>query len=446
MFPKSQEREGLLQKHVPEDYDASLLEREEDEDGDLEVGRSHPQAAEINLSVEGMTCSGCGDRINNGLASLHGILECDAKFLSASLSARYDPAALTPESIIARVAELGFTARLDSGSTFSAEQMSELVLLLEGSDCRALGCDGIEDLVKTDGELMQMVSSLAIRCVDDSSMLLTVQLEADTDARTVFDRLYASLHPAGLTVVLQEPDRSSVPNADAHWNQRLVVSVCLAIPIAVFSFVTLPEGFLHALWLNVPVRIWIDLLCALPIQIYVALPLYTAAYRTLRYSREVEMDFLIVFSTSVAFLYSVVVMALSAFHLLAAEPWEIDYFYDTTAILITLIVLGRWMEKQAKKNTTTILSSLTHLHVTTALLYQESSPNQNREIDVRLCRPGDLLRVLPGARIPLDGTVVSGASEVDESMLSGEPLPVPKASGSAGYGGGNYRDRKGDGL
>ena len=414
-----------------------LLDREEAED-EIRVNHqpSTSSGLEINLIVEGMTCAGCGDRINNGFSSLPGVFACDAKFLSSSFFARYDPSIITPEQIIARISDLGFSARVDSGSAFSASQIDELEVLLQGPNALTLGSHSIEELLLADAELSQMTSSLSTRELHDvPAVLVVLKLHPDSNARASFDRLYALLAPHGLTITLRASDGDTSSNADAHWNHRLILSACLAIPVAFLSFVALPDSFMHALWLNIPFRTWLQFFFATPIQFYVALPLYTSAYRTLRYSHEVEMDFLITFSTSVAFLYSLILMFLSAAHFLTIPPWEADYFYDTTAILITLIVLGRWMEKQAKKNTTTILASLKHLQVTTALLYEASSPTQTREIDVRLCQSGDLLRVLPGAKIPLDGTVISGVSEVDESMLSGEPLPVPKSPGSAVYGG-----------
>jgi len=182
---------------------------------------------------------------------------------------------------------------------------------------------------------------------------------------------------------------------------------------------------------GLPVKFLVEWICASPLQLYFAIPIYKSAWAAARFSHQANMDTLIMLSTGIAYLYStcisITILALggqSSNHVLD------DVFFDTSGIVLVLILLGRYLELLAKRQTSTALSQLLQLQAETAIL-----ANEDLEIPSYLIQRGDILKVLPGSKIPTDGIVVGGSSHVDESMLTGESLPVKKKKKSTVYGG-----------
>jgi Cu2+-exporting ATPase len=156
------------------------------------------------------------------------------------------------------------------------------------------------------------------------------------------------------------------------------------------------------------------------VQVFIAGPFYPKALKALVFSRVVEMDLLIVLSTSAAYIFSVV----SFGYLIAGEPLSTGQFFETSTLLVTLIMVGRWVAALARQKAVESIS-IRSLQASNAILVDQES-GMEREIDARLLQYGDTFKVLPDTRIPTDGTVITGNSEVDESMLTGESRPVEK--------------------
>ncbi|KAM6521416.1 hypothetical protein FSOLCH5_006172 [Fusarium solani] len=156
------------------------------------------------------------------------------------------------------------------------------------------------------------------------------------------------------------------------------------------------------------------------VQFVVAGPFYPKAIKALVFSKVIEMDLLIVLSTSAAYIFSVV----SFGYLIAGNPLSTGQFFETSTLLVTLIMVGRWVAALARQRAVESIS-IRSLQASTAILVDEKTKTE-REIDARLLQHGDVFKVLPDSRIPTDGTVITGSSEVDESMLTGESRPVEK--------------------
>ncbi|KIX03730.1 copper-translocating P-type ATPase [Rhinocladiella mackenziei CBS 650.93] len=194
-------------------------------------------------------------------------------------------------------------------------------------------------------------------------------------------------------------------------------SSLLTIPVLVLAWAPLPH---HPVIYGS-----VSLALATIIQIVVAGPFYPVAFKNLVFSRLIEVDLLIVLSTSTAYLFSVIAFA----YQVKGEPLSTGDFFEASTLIVSLIMLGRFISSWARQRAAESISFRT-LQASTALLVDGESKT-DLEIDARLLQYGDIFKVSPESRIVTDGTVVSGISEVDESMVTGESRPVFKETGSA---------------
>ena len=219
-------------------------------------------------------------------------------------------------------------------------------------------------------------------------------------------------------------DRERTGREREQWRLRLrvVVGALLSAPLLVGG---MPEIFSWApAWLRDP---WLQLVLATPVQLWVGASFHAGFLRDLRY-RSASMSTLVSLGTNAAYLFSVAVTLWPhVFHAAGAMT-----YYETAAVVITLVVLGRWLELRARGRTSEAIRRLVSLAPRTARVLRAGGEADVPTAEVVV---GDLIRVRPGERLPVDGTVVDGASTVDESMLTGESVPVEKAPGSAVSGG-----------
>lgn len=209
---------------------------------------------------------------------------------------------------------------------------------------------------------------------------------------------------------------------------RLAVSIVLSLPLlwamaghfAFTSFVPVPELFMNP---------WFQLALAAPVQFVIGWPFYVGAFKALR-GGSANMDVLVALGTSAAFFYSLYV-TIGTIGLSAHEMHNIELYYETSAVLITLIVLGKLLEGLAKGRSSDAIKTLMGLQAQTATVIREGVESR---IDISEVAAGDVLIVKPGEKIPVDGVVLDGRSAVDESMLTGESMPVEKKQGDALFG------------
>ena len=207
----------------------------------------------------------------------------------------------------------------------------------------------------------------------------------------------------------------------ARQKRRLMVGAALALPLLVLSMAgdlgLLPHAIVHAPWLG-----WLKLALATPVQFYVGWPYYRGALQALR-NRSANMDVLIALGSSAAYFYSIPVLL----------GWVAGHVYfETAAVIVTLITLGKFLEARAKGRSGQAIRRLLGLQSRTARVEREG---QEVDVSVEQVQVGDVAVVRPGERIPVDGVVVDGQSSVDESMLTGEPMPVDKGVGDEATGG-----------
>ena len=244
------------------------------------------------------------------------------------------------------------------------------------------------------------------------------------------DQLRAAVAAAGYTIPEQievtpesrERDQADRAREIARLRVKLVVGALLAVPVLLGS---MTELFPWAPgWLRNPRLLW---LLTTPVQFWVGGEFHAAFLRELRH-RTTSMNTLVSIGTNAAYFFSVAVTLWPhAFMAAGAMP-----YFEASALLMTFLVLGRWLEARARGGTSEAIRRLVALQPRTARL---AEPGGERDVPIGEIVPGDLLRVRPGERIAVDGLVVEGASSVDESMLTGESLPVERGPGAPVVGG-----------
>ncbi len=207
---------------------------------------------------------------------------------------------------------------------------------------------------------------------------------------------------------------------------KLIVSAVLAFPLlwamaghfSFTSWIWTPELFMNP---------WFQLVLATPVQFMIGWSFYVGAYKALR-SRSANMDVLVALGTSAAYFYS---LYLSLESLSMPHGHTPQLYYETSSILITLILLGKWFEALAKGRSSQAIKTLMGLQAKTALILKDGVETV---VPIEAVVPGDVLIVKPGEKIPVDGVVIGGVSSVDESMLTGESIPVEKKEGDTVIG------------
>lgn len=215
-----------------------------------------------------------------------------------------------------------------------------------------------------------------------------------------------------------------------HQQRLLILGTLLTIPLFIISMgrdfalweKLTGSDWAHATWVG-----WAMLALATPVQLIVGRQFYTGAFASLR-RRYANMDVLVAISTSTAFFYSLAVLVGGAFGI---KSWGDHVYFETSATIITLILVGRWIESRAKHRTGVAIENLLGMHVKTATIRRKG---KEVKVDTDEVIVGDEIVVRPGEKIPVDASVIQGHSAVDESMLTGESLPVEKAIGDLIFG------------
>ena len=255
-----------------------------------------------------------------------------------------------------------------------------------------------------------------------------VFVEYDPMAATV-DDMAAAIEKAGFKAILPQDDSEDAEdieqiarNAEIRdQTHQFTVGILFALPLFLWSMARdfgMIGHWSHAPWVN-----WVFLLLASPVQFYTGWDYYVGGIKSIR-NKSANMDVLVALGSSVAFFYS---LALLFFPVLGDHV-----YFETSAVIITLIKLGKMLESRTKGKTGGAIRKLIGLRPSTATVLENGAENQ---VPITQVRTGDILLVRPGERVPVDGVILEGESTVDESMLSGEPMPVDKTSGSSVTGG-----------
>ncbi len=389
----------------------------------------------ITLPVTGMTCASCASRIERGLKKVGGVESAQVNLASEQATITYDPQQVQPHELVAAVEKTGYGVISD-----------QIELPITGMTCASCVNRVEKALKKADGVL-------------DASVNLATERATVTYAPGVADfaSLQAAVEAAGYGVIAPTQNEAVEPqdveaaarSAElADKRRKLIVAVAFGLPLFLlamardFGFI---QPWLTSFWaanealmeaagahsegvdtlMHYPARAdilnWLFLLLAIPVQFYSGRDFYVHAWRALK-ARTANMDTLIALGSSAAFFYS---LGLLVFNLAG------HVYFETAAVIIALILVGKYLEARAKSQTSAAIKTLMGLQAKTARVLRGGA---EQDVPIAEVRKGDIVIVRPGEKVPVDGVILSGRSSIDESMITGESLPIEKGEGDTVVG------------
>ncbi|TET84978.1 MAG: copper-translocating P-type ATPase, partial [Anaerolineales bacterium] len=345
-----------------------------------------------------MTCANCVVTVERNLKKLEGVHSASVNLASERASLEFDPTVLDQGAILERIRRAGYDVAMGE---------ADLVLkrLSDDNDARRL-----ERALLTREGIAEATVNLAterawVRYIP------TVVSQGEI-RRAIKDAGFEVLESPGM---MEDMERKAREKEISRQRNLLIVGLSFTLPLFLLSmlrdFGLLPETIVDSRWLN-----WLMFALATPVQFYVGWQYYDGAYKALR-NRSANMDLLIAMGSSAAYFYSLPVLF----------GWIDGHLYfETAAVIITLIVLGKFLEARAKGRTSEAIKKLLSLQAKTARVIRDGN---ELNLPVEQVRVGDLVIVRPGEKIPVDGVVIEGRTAIDESMLTGESMPVDKHPG-----------------
>lgn len=344
------------------------------------------------IKVLGMTCAACSRRVEMALSKLEGVSSSTVNLVAEKATVEYDSEKLSIDDIVKTVEKTGYEV-----------PTGKVSLNIEGMTCAACSARVERVLNKIEG----------VKSVNVNLALNKGTVEYIEGDLTVEDFKNA-INKAGYKAV-EEVDTSVDREKEAREKEirnlkyLLIISAILTIPL--FSAMFFHMAGVH----NILSNGYFQLILATPVQFFVGYRFYRGAYHSLR-GGGANMDVLVAMGTSAAYFYSI-------YNVLIGVP---DYYFEASAVIITLILLGKFLEAVAKGRTSEAIKKLMGLQAKTARVVRNGE-----EVDIPIgeVEVGDIIVVRPGEKIPVDGKVIDGNSSVDESMLTGESIPVDKKVG-----------------
>jgi P-type Cu+ transporter len=364
----------------------------------MEKTNEKERLARIDIPVTGMSCASCVRRVERALSKREGVAEANVNFAAEKASVSYDPATTTPGELFGAIRDAGYGA-----------DVRETTLSVTGMTCAS--CVGrVERALETVPGVLDASVNLA------NEKATVTYLAGEVEPR----ELEKAVEGAGYGVVRGE--EPSVEDSHEREYEKLLADFLLAASLtALILLGSLPM----MLGVEPPIPMgWVTLgllLLATPVQFWAGRRFYRGAWGALKHG-QANMNTLVVMGTSAAYFYSTV--AALAPGLFAAG--RADVYFDTSALIITLILLGRLLEARAKGRTNEAIKKLAGLQAKTARVVRSG---EEVDVPVEEVEVGNVVVVRPGEKIPVDGRVVSGESAVDESMITGESVPATKRKG-----------------
>ena len=345
-----------------------------------------------------MTCAACSSRLENNLNRLEGV-KASVNLATEQARVTYDPASTSPESILAQVKKTGFSV-----------PVQRLDLQITGMTCAACASRVEAALNKLEGVEARLNLASERARVRYTPGLATPE------------SLIRAVEKAGYGAIpITEASRNEEKaRKEAEYKREVRIftfSALLTLPLLA-QMVDMFSGHATRMWLPG----WVQWLLATPVQFWAGWRFYTGAWHSLR-GGGANMDVLVVLGTSAAYFFSLATLFLDpAGHL----------YFEASAAVVTLVRLGKLLEARAKARTSEAIEQLLSLAPRTARVERNG---ETLSVDTTSLKPGDVVVVRAGERIPVDGDVVEGRSGVDESLLTGESLPVTKGPGQQTYAG-----------
>ncbi|ODN93419.1 Cu2+-exporting ATPase [Cryptococcus wingfieldii CBS 7118] len=398
----------------------------------------------VELRVGGMTCGACVASIESSLKQ-PGICTVQISLLAERGVVEYDPSFIrdngqtwTDDLIAEEVEDIGFEATVVEKS-----EVEEVELRVYGLENPSV----VTNLLERTGSIAGVHSAI---CPPPYTHLALSHSPLLASLRVIVDTLSAAFPALNFLPVSSNND-SQIASLQKHkeaalWRRTFFTSLFFAVPVFVIGMLAmyLPTWLMGWTMWKIVTGVYLgDLVClglTIPVQCWLARRFYTNAWKSVKHG-SATMDVLVVLGTSSAFSYSVCAMFFAMFS--DDDEYRPQTFFDTSTMLITFVSLGRFMENVAKGKTSAALTDLLSLTPSSATIYVDpptegelpNSTDPTRKIPTELVEVGDVVLLVPGEKIPADGNVLTGSTSVDESMVTGEALPITKKANSQVIGG-----------
>lgn len=362
---------------------------------------------EKTLRIQGMTCSACANSIEKGLAKIDGVEKATVNFAMESTTVTYDPEKTNIHEFTERVEKLGYHIIQDK-ETFD----------ITGMTCSACAARIEKRINKMDG-----VSKANVNFAME-----TLAVEYDSKQIQSTDMITAT-KKMGFELIPKQDNENKLDHKEEEiksQKRKFIFSLILTIPLfwtMVAHFEFLSFIYMPAILMNP----WLQLALATPVQFIVGAQFYKGAFNALR-NKSANMDVLVALGTSAAYFYS---LYLSVEWMNAGSVGSPELYFEAAAVIITLIVLGKLFEARATGKTSEAIQKLLGLQAKTAKVLRDGI---EVEVPIEQVVSGDTVIVKPGEKIPVDGKIIEGRSAIDESMITGESLPIDKVAGDAVIG------------
>uniref|UniRef100_A0A673L0R0 P-type Cu(+) transporter n=1 Tax=Sinocyclocheilus rhinocerous TaxID=307959 RepID=A0A673L0R0_9TELE len=395
------------------------------------------------IQIGGMTCASCVANIERNLKNEHGVHSVLVALMASKAEVRFSPSIIDPQRIAEFIRELGFTASVMENYDGSD---GTLELVVRGMTCASCVHKIESNLMKQKGILYASVA------------LATNKAHIRHDPEVTGPRdVIRWIENLGFTASLVKKDRpgSHLDHSREiqQWKRSFLISLFFCVPVMGMMIYMIivdhqidmshhhnataedREKYHSTMFLEkqllpgLSIMNLISFLFCVPVQFIGGRYFYGQAYKAVKH-RTANMDVLIVLATTIAFTYSVVILLVAMVGRAKVNPIT---FFDTPPMLFVFISLGRWLEQIAKSKTSEALSKLMSLQATEATvvtLNDDMSVLSEEQVDVELVQRGDVVKVVPGGKFPVDGRVIEGHSMADESLITGEAMPVTKKLGS----------------
>ncbi|MQR97406.1 heavy metal translocating P-type ATPase [Fictibacillus phosphorivorans] len=354
----------------------------------------------VNLGITGMTCSACATRIEKVLNKIEHV-DVNVNLAMEKASVTFDPETTSLQEIEQRIEKLGYGV---------AKEKVDL-------DISGMTCAACSTRIEKSLNRMEGISSATVNLTGETGSI------EYNPAIVSLDDVLNKIQKLGYHASTQqdrETKKTKKEEEITSKKRKLILSIILALPLLYTMLAHMPWDVglpMPSLFMNP----WFQLLLASVVQFYIGGPFYIGAFRALR-NKSANMDVLVALGTSAAFFYSV----FEAMKTIGNPAYMPQLYFETSAVLITLILVGKYFETLAKGRTTEAISKLLNLQAKEATVIRAG---QEEKISIDEVKVGDTLLIKPGEKIPVDGTVLSGNSSIDESMITGEAIPVEKAEG-----------------
>ena len=357
----------------------------------------------LNLPVTGMTCANCAMTIERNLKRQAGVEDANVNFANEHASVTFDPGTVSTGDLVHLVEDIGYgvaAARVD--------------LPIAGMTCANCAMTIERSLNRLDGVITANVNFANERA--SVSYLPGLVGRADL-IRAVEEAGYEVIQVEGEEQTLEDAEQAAREAEIRDKRNKIIVGAVLGLAVVLVSM-----GPALGLIPHLAYGPWIAFALATPVQFYLGRDFYVSAWKATR-NRTANMDTLVALGSSVAYFYSAAVLIFGI-----AGP----VYFETAAMILTFIVVGKYLEARAKGRASAAIRELMNLQPDTAVVLRAG---QEQEVSVSEVQVGDTVVVRPGGRVPVDGIVVAGHSSVDESMVTGESIPVEKTEGDEVIGG-----------